>query len=78
MRYSALGMTSTIWGNGLKYQARYDALGRITSQTQGKKTIAYAYDAAGNITKHVEIQGHKPYFLTVVLSRPTVRKGDGG
>jgi len=52
MRYSALeGITNAAWGNGLKYQAAYDALGRITSQTQGKRTVAYAYDKAGNIIK---------------------------
>ncbi|MDQ6958060.1 MAG: RHS repeat domain-containing protein, partial [Mariprofundaceae bacterium] len=52
MRYSALeGITSARWGNGLPYKASYDALGRVTSQTQGKKTVAYAYDKAGNITK---------------------------
>jgi len=52
MRYSVLGgITSARWGNGLKYRAEYDALGRITSQTQGKTTVAYAYDAAGIIIK---------------------------
>jgi len=57
MRYSALGMTSATWGNGLKYRASYDALGRITSQTQGKTTVAYAYDKAGNIVR----QGDQTY-----------------
>jgi len=52
MRYSVLGgITSARWGNGLKYRASYDALGRIVSQTQGKTTVAYQYDKAGNIVK---------------------------
>jgi len=58
MRYHTLGgIASAAWGNGLKYQARFDALGRVTRQTQGKETVAYQYDKAGNIV----VQGDRTY-----------------
>ncbi len=46
------------FGNGLPYQATFDAMGRMTTQTRGKKTVAYRYDKAGNLTRQGKATYH--------------------